>query len=92
MAKLNLSEVKELFHETYIHRRCYLTITFNANLLGETWTLASGGDTYVGTVDSSLKAVMALKKLNTDYVIACGNISQTVALGNSYVDQAITIQ
>lgn len=47
-----------------------ITITFESAFQGATWTLTGGGENYSGVVDSSLKAVVSVKDVNTLYMVS----------------------
>lgn len=47
-----------------------ITITFESAFQGATWTLTGGGENYSGVVDSSLKAVVSVKGVNTLYAVS----------------------
>lgn len=47
-----------------------ITITFESAFQGATWTLTGGGENYSGVVDSSLKAVVSVKGVNTLYTVS----------------------
>lgn len=47
-----------------------LTLRFDAAFLGCAWTLTGGGETYSGTVDSSLTATASVKSVGTTYTLA----------------------
>lgn len=47
-----------------------ITITFESAFQGATWTLTGGGENYSGVVDSSLKAVVSVKGVNTMYTVS----------------------
>lgn len=47
-----------------------ITITFAADFVGQAWTLKGGGETYTGTVDSSLTASVSVLGINTTYTLS----------------------
>lgn len=47
-----------------------ITITFESAFQGATWTLTGGGENYSGVVDSSLKAVVSVKGVQTLYTVS----------------------
>ena len=48
-----------------------ITLTFASDFVGRTWTLKGGGETYTGTVDSSLTASVSVLGINTTYTLSC---------------------
>lgn len=59
-----------------------LTLTFDPSLIGETWTVTDGDEeTYTGSVDASLTAVVKLKQLETTYTITCGDCEKSIQVG-----------
>lgn len=49
----------------------YITLTFASDFVGQEWTLSGGGETYTGTVDSSLTASVSVLGINTTYTLSC---------------------
>ena len=47
-----------------------ITLTFAADFVGQAWTLKGGGETYTGTVDSSLTATVSVLGINTTYTLS----------------------
>ncbi len=91
MSSLSLSEVKTWFENNFTHLTSSLTITFNASLLNETWTVTNSTETFTGTVDNSLTTTVKIKYLRDAYTITCGAYTQTVNTGNSYGQLTATI-
>ena len=48
-----------------------ITLTFASDFVGQAWTLKGGGETYTGTVDSSLTASVSVLGINTTYTLSC---------------------
>ena len=48
-----------------------ITLTFASDFVGQAWTLSGGGETYIGTVDSSLTATVSVLGINTTYTLSC---------------------
>lgn len=48
-----------------------ITLTFASDFVGQAWTLKGGGETYTGTVDSSLTASVSVLGINTSYTLSC---------------------
>lgn len=48
----------------------YITLTFASDFVGQVWTLKGGGETYTGTVDSSLAASVSVLGINTTYTLS----------------------
>lgn len=48
-----------------------ITLTFASDFVGQVWTLKGGGETYTGTVDSSLTASVSVLGINTTYTLSC---------------------
>lgn len=48
----------------------YITLTFASDFVGQEWTLSGGGETYTGTVDSSLTASVSVLGINTTYTLS----------------------
>ena len=48
-----------------------ITLTFASDFVGRAWTLSGGGETYTGTVDSSLTASVSVLGINTTYTLSC---------------------
>ena len=46
-----------------------ITLTFASDFVGQVWTLKGGGETYTGTVDSSLTATVSVLGINTTYTL-----------------------
>lgn len=61
-----------------------ITITFAADFVGQTWTLKGGGETYTGTVDSSLTATVSVLGINTTYTLSA------VLTGEMYTAEVTT--
>lgn len=49
----------------------HITMTFAADFNGCEWTLTGGDETYTGTVDESLTAVVSVLGINTSYTLSC---------------------
>ena len=47
-----------------------ITLTFASDFVGQVWTLKGGGETYTGTVDSSLTATVSVLGINTTYTLS----------------------
>ena len=61
-----------------------ITITFASDFVGQAWTLKGGGETYTGTVDTSLTATVSVLGINTTYTLS-------VALpGTTYTTEVTT--
>lgn len=54
-----------------------ITLTFASDFVGQAWTLKGGGETYTGTVDSSLTATVSVLGINTTYALSCGLDGET---------------
>ena len=56
-----------------------ITMRFAADFAGCAWTLSGGGETYTGTVDSSLTATVSVLGINTTYTLsaAIGGVTYT---------------
>ncbi len=48
-----------------------ITLTFASDFVGRAWTLKGGGESYTGTVDSSLTASVSVLGINTTYTLSC---------------------
>ena len=48
-----------------------ITLTFASDFVGQAWTLSGGGETFAGTVDSSLTASVSVLGINTTYTLSC---------------------
>lgn len=48
-----------------------ITLTFASDFVGQAWTLKGGGETFTGTVDSSLTASVSVLGINTTYTLSC---------------------
>lgn len=48
-----------------------ITLMFASDFVGQAWTLKGGGETYTGTVDSSLTASVSVLGINTTYTLSC---------------------
>ena len=48
-----------------------ITLTCASDFVGQAWTLKGGGETYTGTVDSSLTASVSVLGINTTYTLSC---------------------
>lgn len=48
-----------------------ITLTFASDFVGQAWTLKGGGETYTGTVDSSLTDSVSVLGINTTYTLSC---------------------
>lgn len=62
----------------------YITLTFASDFVGQVWTLKGGGETYTGTVDSSLTATVSVLGINTTYTLSC------VLSGTTYTTEVTT--
>lgn len=62
-----------------------ITITFESAFQGATWTLTGGGENYGGVVDSSLKAVVSVKGVNTLYTVSAA------VSGTTYTAEVTTL-
>lgn len=73
-----------------------ITITFAADFVGQAWTLSGGGETYTGTVDSSLTASVSVLGINTTYTLSCvlDGVTYTneVATKDYYTALAVTLE
>lgn len=47
-----------------------ITLMFASDFVGQAWTLSGGGETYTGTVDSSLTASVSVLDINTTYTLS----------------------
>lgn len=47
-----------------------ITLTFAADFVGQAWTLKGGGETYTGTVDSSLTATVSVLGIGVTYTLS----------------------
>ena len=56
-----------------------ITLTFASDFVGQAWTLSGGGETYTGTVDSSLTATVSVLGIGTTYTLsaAIGGVTYT---------------
>ena len=61
-----------------------ITLTFASDFVGQAWTLSGGGETYTGTVDSSLTATVSVLGINTTYTLSC------VLFGTTYTTEVTT--
>lgn len=61
-----------------------ITITFAADFVGQAWTLKGDGETYTGTVDSSLTATVSVLGINTTYTLSAA------LSGTTYTTEVIT--
>ena len=57
-----------------------LTITFDEEFEGESYTVTGGGETYAGTVPESLTVTHRLQQLNTSYTISCAGKTRRVGV------------
>lgn len=62
----------------------YITLTFASDFVGQVWTLKGGGETYTGTVDSSLTATVSVLGINTTYTLSA------VLTGEMYTAEVTT--
>lgn len=73
-----------------------ITLTFASDFVGQAWTLAGGGETYTGTVDSSLTASVSVLGINTTYTLSCvlDGVTYTneVATKAYYTALAVTLE
>lgn len=73
-----------------------ITLTFASDFVGQTWTLKGGGETYTGTVDSSLTASVSVLGINTTYTLSCvlDGVTYTneVATKDYYTALAVTLE
>ena len=74
----------------------YITLTFASDFVGQVWTLKGGGETYTGTVDSSLTATVSVLGINTTYTLSAalsGTAYTTeVATKAYYTALAVTLE
>lgn len=61
-----------------------ITLTFATDFVGQAWTLSGGGETYTGTVDSSLTATVSVLGINTTYTLSA------VLSGTTYTTEVAT--
>ena len=61
-----------------------ITLTFASDFVGQAWTLSGGGETYTGTVDTSLTASVSVLGINTSYTLSC------VLDGVTYMNEVAT--
>lgn len=56
-----------------------ITLTFASDFVGQAWTLSGGGETYTGTVDSSLTDTVSVLGIGTTYTLsaAIGGVTYT---------------
>lgn len=73
-----------------------ITLTFAADFVGQAWTLSGGGETYTGTVDSSLTATVSVLGINTTYTLsaALSGVTYTaeVTTKDYYTALAVTLE
>ena len=62
----------------------YIMLTFASDFVGQVWTLKGGGETYTGTVDSSLTATVSVLGINTTYTLSA------VLTGEMYTAEVTT--
>lgn len=62
----------------------HIVMTFASDFIGQTWTLSGGGETYTGTVDSSLAATVSVLGINTTYTL------NAVLSGTTYTTEVTT--
>ena len=94
MAALNLAAVRDWFNSRFKLTdedtlSSVLTITFDASLLGETWTVTNENDVtdvHTGTVDNTLTAEVNIASLLTVYSVSCGDAAVVeVEIGNYFM-------
>lgn len=91
MALMNLEAVRDWFNGQFKLKTddlmaSVLTLSFDASLIGETWTVTDGGtEIHTGTVDSSLTAEVRIGKLETTYTITCGVVEKIIVTGMYYM-------
>ena len=72
-----------------------ITLTFASDFVGQAWTLSGGGETYTGTVDTSLTASVSVLGINTSYTLSCvlDGVTYTneVATKEYYTALAVTL-
>lgn len=97
MAVLNIAAVRDWFNDRFKLNTdnpitSVLTLTFDAALLGETWTVTDGGDeTYTGTVGATLTAKINLRQLETLYTVTCGAVTRKVKVGLYYMPFSVSL-
>lgn len=73
-----------------------ITITFASDFVGQAWTLSGGGETYTGTVDSSLTATVSVLGINTTYALSAALSGTTytteVTTKDYYTALAVTLE
>lgn len=73
-----------------------ITITFAADFVGQAWTLTGGGETYTGTVDTSLTATVSVLGINTTYTLSAALSGTTytaeVTTKDYYTALAVTLE
>lgn len=73
-----------------------ITLTFASDFVGQEWTLSGGGETYTGTVDSSLTATVSVLGINTTYTLsaALSGVTYTaeVTTKDYYTALAVTLE
>ena len=69
-----------------------LTISFDEEFEGETYTVTGNGETYTGTVPETLTASHRLQQLNTPYTISCTGKARTIATGSEVAPINVNIK
>ena len=73
-----------------------ITLTFASDFVGQAWTLKGGGETYTGTVDSSLAASVSVLGINTTYTLSAALSGTTytveVTTKDYYTALAVTLE
>ena len=71
-----------------------LTIHFDNAFVGQVWTLSGGGETYTGTVDSTLTVTVGVLGVNTTYTVECtlSGISYTTEITTADYYTALSVE
>ena len=69
-----------------------LSISFDEEFEGETYTVSGNGETYSGTVSETLTATHRLQQLNTSYTISCAGKARRVMTGDTVSSIAVQIR
>lgn len=70
-----------------------ITLMFASDFVGRAWTLKGGGETYTGTVDSSLTATVSVLGIGTTYTLACvlGGVTYTAEVTTKAYYTALSV-
>ncbi len=88
---ISIPEVKTWFESNFVRKATRLFLIFDSSLIGQTWTVTDGTETYTGTVSSARGATVYLLKLSTTYTVTCGSASAMVTTGSDYSTMTETI-